>query len=99
MFVPIKKEGMGKTGVGVCETKPVRFNFTDGGIGCGDYCIADMTVCPDGTYILYSEYKDLLNKLDKANELISFDINKASDGAAMNHANKLDAYRKELKAK
>lgn len=38
-------------------------------------------------------------RLKKANELILFDINSASDGAAMNHAAKLDKYRKQLTQK
>lgn len=40
--------------------------------------------------------QELERKLDEANSLIMFDVNKASDGAAMNHANKLDKYRKAL---
>lgn len=39
--------------------------------------------------------RKLAEKLASANALILFNANKASDGAVMNHANKLEDYRKE----
>lgn len=39
--------------------------------------------------------RKLAEKLASANALILFNANKASDGAVMNHAHKLEAYRKE----
>ena len=45
---------------------------------------------------LKDEVGELKAQLRLANDLISFDINKASDGAAMNHANKLEKYRSNL---
>jgi predicted nucleic acid-binding Zn-ribbon protein len=53
-----------------------------------DYC--------DEMFELREKLKAAQKQLNKANELILFDINNASDGAAMNHAVKLDKYRKEL---
>lgn len=43
---------------------------------------------------LVAERDALKTEINLANELIMFDSNEASDGACMNHAAKLDRYRK-----
>jgi hypothetical protein len=58
----------------------------------GHYCLVPI----EEVQSLNAKLEAAIEKLKKANELILFDIDSASDGAAMNHEAKLDKYRKEL---